>query len=272
MIALRRSNFTKNIRAALILLLLGAALFLINLAGFGKEIKNAFFTASFPVQSFFWKQGEKVNFVFQTLGEIKTLKEKNEKLEEENRNMAAQIVGLKELEKENQTLRQALNLGLEKEFGLSMAQTFAKDPFQDSILINKGEADGIKREMAVITQQKILVGRIEETFKNYSRVALISNKKLAFDARIEDSNPEILGVIKGQRNFRARFDLIPQEKPVQIGQKLITTSLGGIFPKGLIAGEIIEINYSDVKPFQTATVKPAVQIKDLSTVFIIKNF
>jgi rod shape-determining protein MreC len=212
----------------------------------------------------------KVSSFFETISEIKRLKKENEELKIKNQELMSQIANLVELKKENEILREALALGLEKEFKVSLAQITGKDISQDFILINKGSENGIVENMPVITSQKILVGKIYKVYKNYSRVMLITNKENSFGGKIVGK--EILAEVSGRGNLKIIFDLIPSEKEISEGDLVETTVLGGIFPKGLLVGKIGKIQKSDVQSFYQAEISPFFDINKLENVFIILNF
>jgi rod shape-determining protein MreC len=151
-----------------------------------------------------------------------------------------------------------------------MAEVIARDVFQDFVLINKGKDANFASGMPVLAEGKVLLGRISEVYDNFSKVMLISNKSSSFDAKI--SEKDIYGVIKGEGNSSIIFDLIPQDKKAEEGDLIITSSLGGIFPKGLLVGQVKEIKKSDIKPYQKAILEPMFNLNDLELVFIITNF
>ncbi len=202
--------------------------------------------------------------------EIKILKKELEAVYLENQALRGRIAVLAELKKENEDLRSALNIGLEKDFELELAQITGKDVSQDSILVDKGSKDGILKGFPVITSQKILLGRIGEVYENFSEVILISNKDSSFDAKIQDKDAS--GIVKGEGNLRLYLDLIPKNKEISKGEFVVTTALGGIFPKGILVGEITEVEKTDIQPFQKAGIKPSFRIDGLDRVFIIKQW
>ncbi len=205
-----------------------------------------------------------------TIFEIQNLKKENEKLSLKNQELLSENSQLKELKNENDILREALNLNLQKDFGLEIAEVISRDAFQDFILINMGEKSGLKKGMPVLAQGKVILGKISEVYDNFSKVMLISDKSSSFDAKIQDS--DIYGVVKGEGNYLVIFDLIPQDKEIKQGDLVITSSLGGIFPKGLLVGEIKEVKKSDVTPYQKADLQPFFYPSNLETVFIITSF
>jgi len=198
------------------------------------------------------------------------LKKENEEFELKVQELLAENIALKESEVENETLREALEIGLQKEFRLSLAEVIGKDITGDSILVNKGSRDGFSKGMPAVTQQKVLLGRITEVYENFSRITLISNKESSFDAKIPDS--DISGVVKGRGRLKLYLDLIPQDKQVKEGDLVISTQFGGIYPKGLLIGLVKEVQKSDIKPFQQIEILPFFDIKELERVFIIIDY
>ncbi|MCX6224767.1 MAG: rod shape-determining protein MreC [Bacteroidia bacterium] len=253
-----------------VILLIIAFFYVLNLNGFLSPLKNFFYSISSPIQQKLWKSGINVSDFFSGIMEIKTLKKETEDLKIKNQELIAQIADLKELKKENENLRQALNIGLEKEFQLKLSNIVSKDVLEDSILITGGMKDGIKKGMPVITKEKVLAGRIGEVYENYSEVILITNKKSSFDAQI--SEKEIFGVVKGTGNSGLRLELIPKEKEVLAQDIVVSTTLGNVFPKGLLVGEIKEVKTSDLEPYQNAEIKPAFEFKRADSLFVIINF
>ena len=248
----------------IIVLLVSSAVF------FQKEVKNFFYQVSAPVQNFFWKIGNNTSDFFKGVGKTNELNKENEELRLKAQSLLAENASLKEIEKENEFLREALGLDLEKEFDLTMADVISKDPFQDIILINKGLKDGVKTGSPVILQEKIIIGKIGEVFDKFSKVVLISDKKNSFDIKISDS--ETYGIIRGQGNFGLLLDLVPKDNEIKEGDLIITTPLGGIYPKNLLVGTIKNIKKTDTSSFQQAEIEASFELKELKTVFIINNF
>ena len=255
----------KKIVAVLVLLFVLIAVF--NFTGFSKNIKNFFFLISSPIQKAFWQAGKSISGFASGILEIKTLKKEIEDLRLENQELIWQIAVLTELKRENETLRGALELGLEKELELMLVRVINKDISQDSILVNKGRKEGVLEGSAVITAQKVLLGKVRTVYEGFSEVVLISNKESSFGARIPERDAD--GVIKGKGSFNLSLDLIPREKEISEGDVVITSALGDVYPPGLLVGQIKTIKKSDVDPFQSAEVKAAFDINNLDYLFIV---
>lgn len=225
---------------------------------------------STPIQKVLWKAGDNVSNFFVSIIESKYLKRENDYLKSDNKSLLAQISFLKEKGIENEILRKSLNIGLEKDFKLDMAEVVSKDAVGDYLLINKGFKDGISKKMPVITEEKAAIGIISDVYANFSKVMLISNKESVFDAEAQSASTS--GLAKGEGGLKMFFDLVPKEKEIQKGDSIVTTALGGVFPEGILVGKVEKIEKSDVRPFQTIEVVPIFNIKGLDHVFIITSF
>jgi len=255
-----------NLRSILLFAVL-AVLVILALNFYQKQVRNFFYLISAPIQKTFWRAGDRVSDFFETISEIKNLKKENEDLKLKIQSLLAENVQLLELKKENETLRVALNLGLEKEFKLTLAQVIGKDISQDSLIIDKGSDDGILKGQPVITQEKTLVGKINEVYKNFSKVQISSHKDSSFDGKISDT--EIPGLVKGGGDFKVFFDLVPKDKEIKKGDLVVTAAAGGIFPEGLLVGEVKDVKKSDIEPFQKVEISPSFDINELECLFII---
>jgi len=260
----------QNIKKVIVaLILLSIFIVVLNFTDFSRNINDFFFLISSPIQKSFWQAGKSVSDFATGILKTSTIKKEIEGLRFENQELLGQIAVLTELKRENEILREALGLGLEKESELMLVRIISKDISQDSILVNKGEKDGVSKGLAVITGQKVLLGRVGSVYDRFSEVVLISNKESSFGARIPER--EIDGIIKGEGGFNLSFVLIPREKEILENDTVVTSVLGGVYPEGLLVGQIKTIKKSDVDPFQSAEIKPAFNVNNLDYLFIIKN-
>lgn len=261
---------SKKIKIGIIIVFLIAFFIVLNLTNFAKEIKNFFYRISLPIQKILWQAGNKTSDFFEMIFEFKELKKENEELKLKLADSLAENLALEELRKENESLRKALEIGLEKDFKLILVQIIGKDISQDSILINKGSLEGITENLAVITPEKIILGKVSEVYRNFSRVTLITDKKSTFDGKIAEK--EIQGVVKGKGNLKLFLDAIPRDTEVKDGDIVVTTHLGGIYPENLLVGKIKEIRKSDIEPFQQAEIFPFFEIGELENLFVITDY
>lgn len=224
---------------------------------FQKEIRSFFYWFSSPIQKFLWQTGNKTSDL--------------NKLEQEIQGLTVENIRLKSLEEENKILREALSIGLERQYNLFFADIISKDISEDIVLINKGLKDGVKENMSVITGQKVLVGKIIEVFDKYSKVMLFSHKNMSFDVKIEQEEKEINAMAQGQGNSNMTVILIPREEQINKGDVVVTSGLGGVFPEYLLMGRIKDVIKNDLDPFQTATIENYLEISGTNSVFIIND-
>ena len=237
------------------------------------EVKNTFYIITSPIQNIFWKKGEEFSGFLQTLIKIRSLKVENEELLRQNQEFLSITGEVKDLRKENQALKEVLDLELEKDFELILVEVISKETAGDFILISKGGEDGISEGMPVITKEKIVVGIIEKVYKNFSRISLLSNQKSSFDIEIQnEEGDEIYGLAQGEGNLRIQLKFVPQEEKITEGDIVFTTVLAGIFPKGLLVGEIGQVKKSDLSAFQEAEINPYFKRSLSEILFVIKNF
>jgi rod shape-determining protein MreC len=234
------------------------------------QLKNFAYFVFSPFQRVLLKTQRSILFFFETILEIKNLKKENEALKSEIKKLIVEKEDLKELEKQNQALREALSLGIEKDFKLKMVRFLGTDVSEDIFLIDKGSEDGIEEGKVVILPEKVLIGKVMKAYQNFSKVKVFTFKDFSFDVEIGEE--KITALAKGQGNFKAKIELIPKEKEISPGDKVFTSALGHNFPKGILVGEIEKVKDSDISGFRAASLKPCFELKNLDYLFVILNF
>ena len=259
--------FRKKIKLLVIFFII---LIVLSLNFWQDGVKNFFYSVSESISQRLWNEGDDSSDLMEGILERGDLKTENEELKKLNQELLARVAFLAKTEEENRMLREALGLELQKDFQLVLADILSKDVAGDSILINKGLEDGLAVEMPVINEQKVLLGQISEVYQNYCRVMLVSDPESSFPAEIQEKG-EITGVIKGKGNFRILLEKILHDKEVNEGDVVITSSLGGIFPRGLLIGKVSKVQKSDIESFQKIEIAPLFDIEELRSIFIITN-
>ncbi len=259
-----------KIKFGVAVVILIAVFVVLNLTGGAKPFREFFYSASSPIQKTLWQAGANVSDFFAAIFQINNLKAENENLKLQNQELYAKVASLLGLKSENETLRNALNIGLEQDFRLILAEVTGKEVDRDVILINKGQKDGLAPGMPVVSEQRVLVGRISEVGDRFSKVLLITDKDSSFDAKISDTKIE--GLAKGAGSFQLVLELIPRDSEIKVQDPIVTSALGGVFPEGILVGEISKVEKNDVESFQKAQIQPSFDIKELNDIFIIVNF
>jgi rod shape-determining protein MreC len=189
---------------------------------------------------------------------------------EENRKLLNSIASLRETQQENIRLRKFLQF--EEKFSIQsvVARVIAKDVSTEfrSIRLNRGESSGIKRNMAVVTDEGI-VGRILRTTKNTSDVVTILDPLSAVDAIVERSRAR--GIMEGLTDDACQLKYALRTDDIQPGDVLISSGLGGIFPKGIVAGTVSKVNRKPYGITQEVEVRPSVDFSKLEEVLVVTN-
>jgi rod shape-determining protein MreC len=213
-----------------------------------------------------------VDFLF----ELRALRQRNAELEQINSSMLVENFGLREVERENQVLREMLDFaqtrpGLELRGAQIVARVIGQESnnFLEYIMLDLGEDHGILVGMSVVTDQG-LVGRISDVTDTTSKVLLIADGNSAVNAILQSSR--LNGVIRGTPGGDLVMDYIPQGAIFSIGEVVLTSGLGGRFPKGIPIGQVVEIRQRDIDVFQQAVVRPTVDFRRLELVLVVTNF
>jgi len=253
----------------LILVVLIIVLVVLNvIPGVSKALGNFVFKIFSPVGKFFINVGDRVVGFFDVIFSIKHLAKENTFLQQKNKELEAEISLLKEVEQENLVLRKGLEISEKDILIKEVASIVSKDiqGIEDWVLVNKGSKHGVEKNMAVISSDMALVGRIIEIMPSFSKVMLISNKDSIVAALVENARSE--GLVKKQDKLF--MDFIPRGESLEIGERIITSGMDKIYPKGILIGEIEDVDLSNNQLFQKITITSAVDFSKLETVFIVK--
>ena len=241
----------------------------LNFFYFKNSLKNFFFSLSKPFFLFFDSLTDSFNFLLERLKTNERLAKENVSCFERLNFLEAKLVEKEELKRENEFLRNALNLGFkEKRMDLLLAQVIAVFPFEDKILIDRGKKDGVSENMFVVLENFALVGEIEKVFDDFSVVSLISNKNFSLAGRIEGK--EIFGLIKGEGNGNVFLEKIFIENDQKIeGQDIVVSWLSERMPNNLLVGKIKSFsgNLSE-----KVKIEPYYLLRKIDLVFVVKSF
>ena len=123
--------------------------------------------------------------------------------------------------------------------------------------------------MPVVTERG-LVGRIFHVYPRTSDIMLITDPRSSVNVMTQASRAP--GILRGKVGELPVMELIPPDVEISVGEIIITSGLGGHFPKGLVVGQIVEIVKNDDLMFQTAVIQPTVDFDRMELVLVITNF
>ena len=192
------------------------------------------------------------------------------KLEIEIKNQ--ELNRLKHLEIENKKLLELLDTSSKYgKYKTITSNIIARDPgnWYKNFTIDKGSKDGVKKNMVVIASGG-LIGKIEETSANFSKVSSIINGTYSVSSKALRTDDE--GFVKGDitNEGMLKMDYIDKDAEIKEGDEIVTSHLSDIYPAGITIGHIKEISLDiNNKLSKTAVIKPSVDFKHLEKVLVI---
>lgn len=261
----------------MLIIIAAALLLLIVLTGENRvqlsPVEDILLTLFAPAQTAFSSAGQKLQSFVDAIASFYELKAENDHLRKELAFTEQQLLQLQELQKENHRYRELLKFADKSEYRLLAAGVIARDPSQwfGTITVNRGYLDGVKEEMAVVTDRG-LVGMISTVSPHSSQVLLITDPRLQVSAMIQRTrDPVTVGIIESytKDSDQLKITYLPLEAKSQPGDQVITSGLGGIFPKGILIGTIREVEKEQPGMVLSAFIEPRVNFNRLEEIFII---
>ena len=176
----------------------------------------------------------------------------------------------RELALENARLKKFVNFQSSMPATYVAAQVIARDPspWFKTIMIDKGEKDGLVKGLPVLVSEGI-VGQIIKVSGHYSRVLLITDRNSAVDALIQDTR--VRGMVKGNNEDTCSFVYTLRKDEVSPGQMIVSSGLDQVFPKGLRIGRVLEVKKVHSQLFQDITIETSVDFDRLEEVLVYTN-
>ena len=207
--------------------------------------------------------------------EMVTVYEQNKMLRSEVEQLRQRDVKVNEIMAENTRLTNILNYkNAVKQFDTAVAKIISYDSsnLTNSITINLGAKDGMQKNMPVITPQG-LVGTIVAVYEHSAKVQLILDPRSAVGAIIQRPESRVIGIMQGSVGVQtlAKMVNIPRDADVVVGDNVLTSGYGGLYPKGIVIGEVVEVTNEAGGLLKYATVKTAVDFYRIEEVLVIVN-
>lgn len=260
-----------------------ALIIVFALVGFGLEqlgylspLSNLAQMIIAPVQGQMTRTADLVVGQVEQTTDIRQLQERNVELETLANGLMVENVRLKDLERENEILRQLLNYTRNNpqftyEATTVRGRSIGRDPTNllYFLFLDVGARDGVAKDMPVITDRG-LVGRVTAAGPNSSQVLMLIDPLSSVNALIQNSR--VTGLVKGNIGGSLTMERIPPGEEVNPGDIVLTSGLGGNFPDKLVIGQVTEVTQRDQDMFQIARIRPTVDFAKLETMLIITSF
>ncbi len=221
-----------------------------------------------PLQNLITFSIDRTAAFFQNYIFLINLRKHTAELVEENRKLLNTIHNLKEIEAENKRLHALLDFQSKLESKKITAQVIAKDVSHEfrSLRINKGTSSGIQRGMAVVTHEGV-VGKILRAAAEYSDVITLVDNLSSIDAIVQRSRSH--GILEGATDDACILKYALRTDDIEVNDVIVTSGLGGIYPKGLMLGTVTKVNKKNYGITQDVEVKPNIDFPKLEEVLVV---
>ena len=194
--------------------------------------------------------------------------EDNKRLREQNAQLLDELIKYREGYRESIRLQKILKLRDSLPFTTIAARVVGRNPSSifKMVLINRGERDGLRSGLPVMAVPG-LVGRILETSWHVSRVLLIIDENSNIDALLQESRAQ--GILQGASSSGCIVKYVSKAIDVKVGEIVISSGMGGVFPKGLPLGVVTSASKKEADLFQRINVAPFVNPAGIEEVLVI---
>jgi rod shape-determining protein MreC len=246
--------------AVVFALLVGLSLYMLFI-----HVKQKQNIADFLLTSVFYLPQSSASFILH----LGSLSEENARLKKENAKLKLEVDLTKEYAIENERLKKLLLFENHWNYPIFLAQIIGHNPgiYMTTVVVNSGRSDSISYGMPVFTTNG-LVGKITKVFPGYSMVQLLSDPNSR--TSVISQRSRVLGTVFSRDNGEMQIqvssyaDLVP-------GDTLVTSGLGGIYPKGIPVGVVNKLEISSEEVLSYGNVKLLQHIESLEEVFIIRK-
>lgn len=234
-----------------------------------------------PIQSALIWTSDKVGGFFESISEGMRLRDENQSLKDENADLRSQIAQLEDAGRQYQELKDAFLLKDQfDQYEVIGARVMTREigAWFDVFRIDAGTRDGLAVSetltFAVVDAQSRLIGRVLSTDVLSGKVLPLLHEGFAVSAKINVVNGSLMRV-RGDFDLKPQglclVDQIPQNSGLQVGDELVTSGAGGLFPAGIPIGKITRIVEQESGNERTAYLQPYADLQNLTTLFILKG-
>ncbi|MCL5986605.1 MAG: rod shape-determining protein MreC [Actinobacteria bacterium] len=268
----KRSHKNKILLALLVIISIGIATFQFRESGtvVFSSVHRFILLISSPIQIGITRITTPVGDFLSSIPELFSLREENLLLQKEIEVLRAENARLREQEIENEQLRKLLKSVEQTDFEVKLAYVIGRSPinWRAIVIIDVGANDGIQIGMPVISSAG-LVGKVIEVSNKAAEVQLIIDQYSSISAR--DQSTRIVGLIEGNINRMINFNLIAKDQSIAKGDIVVTSGFGGVFPKGILIGEVEDVQDKPYLFYKQVSIKPFVNFSNIEEVLVITN-
>jgi rod shape-determining protein MreC len=200
--------------------------------------------------------------------DLRNVRQENLRLRREAALLQRRIDALEEQALEAQRLQGLLAMRESWRAEYLAARVVGKDATNwfKTILIDRGSRSGLRRNLPVVAPEG-LVGRVVEVTPSTAKVQLITDPISASGALMQRTR--VTGIVSGNLDAGLRIRYLPLLADVAVGDEVVTSGMGGVFPRGIPVGRVISVERKSGALFQEAALAPTVDLGRLEEVLIL---
>lgn len=195
-------------------------------------------------------------------------RERLEALEQQNEELRARLAELEEARQENERLRALVEFAEERKLAKLGARVIRRPVsiWEGVIVVDRGSVDGVEPGMPVIAAQG-LVGQVAEVSPNSATVRLLTDQQSGVAAMIQSTRAT--GVLRGSVDGELSLDFVDRAQLPLVGDVVITSGLGGVYPTGIVVGDVTDVDDRRGELYPRVTVESRVPVDRIEEVFIL---
>lgn len=189
-------------------------------------------------------------------------------LEAQNAELRSRLAALEEARQENERLKELVAFAEERAMATLGARVIGRpvSAWEGVIIIDRGSADGVEPGMPVIAAQG-LVGQVAAVSARSATVRLLTDQQSGVAAMVQSSR--VLGVVRGSISGTLSLDFVERSQMPQVGDVVITSGLGGVYPKGIVIGDVTAVDDRRGELYPRITVTSRVPISRVEEVLVL---
>lgn len=237
-----------------------------------KETTNAFersvLTVTAPVGGLVFRVNDFFAGIWNNYISLVGVRRENDQLRELVKQLNTRIIQNQEAMLGAKRLQKLLDLRNALSVPSVAARVIGEDvtPWFRTVIVNRGSIDGVREGMPVVSSAGV-VGRVVRVASSSSRLLLMTDNASAIAATVQRSRAR--GVVKGKSGQRCSLDFSQRGEDVKVGDIIVTSGIGGVFPKSLPIGEVTMVKKGEYGIFQTVELRPFVSMSHLEEVLIL---
>jgi len=237
-------------------------------AGVDAGIGRVMMAFAAPFQGLATRAANAVEGVWRDYFFLVSVSRENQELKQKLGQAVQANVQQRELELENNRLRELLGFKRSLPGPAIAAQVIGKDPsaWFKTVILDKGRLDGVQPGLPAVTSRGV-VGQIVEASSYQSRLLLIIDRNSAADALVQRTRAR--GIVKGTSGDECYLDYVMHEDDVRVGDLVVSSGFDGVYPKGLLMGTVTAVNFQGSDFFKEVRITPVVDFDKLEEVLII---